>query len=59
MKIEPKQKYKTSDYGTVTVKGVAKRGRGYSVEFAVRGSGNRRESLGEFRRLTGNKELTA
>lgn len=58
MKLEPKQKYKTADYGTVTVKNIAKRGRGYSVTFAVRGSGDRTEPLQAFQRLTGNRDLS-
>lgn len=59
MKVQPKQKFKTASYGTVTVREVSPRGRGHTVTFAVRGEPNQSVSMAKFREITGNADLYA
>ena len=45
MKIALKQSYKLADKRTATVQNIAKKGRGYTVEFTVRGNGKAVEKM--------------
>lgn len=55
MKIDIGKSYKLDNGNTATVKGIAKKGRGHTVQFAVRGQGKNLStlSLAKFEKAAG------